>query len=93
MKPYGEFKPEALQELMRKNGMTRHHGNVKHKTQADNGEIYDYVKLAKIFGCKDRQARHIVHGRQRLQRYHYDLLAFHTGSIEPGKVVREHQVS
>jgi hypothetical protein len=94
MKHYEEFTRTDLQDLMRKNGLTRPHGNVKDKrAQADGGEFYDYVKLAEIFGCKDRQARKIVQGEQNLQRYQYNLLAFHTGSRVPGMVDGSGQAS
>lgn len=77
MKSFEEFTTEDLQAFLEENGF------IRASKRGNEPGVVDYEKLTEIWGCKSRQARNIVAGRLPLQRSQYNLLALHSGAIEP----------
>lgn len=78
MKVFEEFTNEDLKEFLTDNGFTRNS-----KRSENESQILDYERLSDILCCKQRQVRNLVAGSVPIQRGHYNLLALHTGLMEP----------
>lgn len=60
MKSYEEFTNNDLKQFLAEKGFIR-----QNKRVADEREVIDYEKLSNLLGCKPRQARNLVDGKQQ----------------------------